>query len=235
VKESTEPATALDEKTFRRRIFSDASAGASQFFTYEFPQHEADIHKYIRLITGRPGDTQVAVYCPTTMYRLGADLKRTIDASQKLRDLCDFDVLDEALIIDGALNPKSYKVMIVFQADIVDEPVLDKFTHFLRAGGKIILIGGNNIKDVEDRPWDGTGEVQVVQNTPESKWLAELAPKLAGVAGVDGKLDGVWTTHRGKQIFALNIGNKPATDEINGKSVTIEPNQIYVSPNRQTQ
>jgi hypothetical protein len=235
VKESTEPATALDEKTFRRRIFSDASAGASQFFTYEFPQHEADIHKFIHLITGRPGDTQVAVYCPTTMYRLGADLKPTIDASQKLRDLCDFDVLDEALILDGALDPKSYKVMIVFQADIVDEPVLDKFTHFQRAGGKIIVVGDISIKDVEDRPWDGSSKVQVVQNTPESHWLAELAPRLAGLTGVDGKLDGVWTTHRGKQVFALNTTSKPATVEIAGKSVTIEPNQIYVSPNRQTQ
>ena len=88
-------------------MFSDASAGASQFFTYEFPEHADDIHKYGRLITGHPGDTQVAVYCPTTLYRLGADLRPTIDASRSLRDLCDFDVLDEELISSTALSTRT--------------------------------------------------------------------------------------------------------------------------------
>jgi hypothetical protein len=233
VKESTEPATALDEKTFHRRIFSDASAGASQFFTYEFPQHADDIHKYVHLITGRPGDTQIAVYCPTTMYRLGADLKPTVDASHSLRDLCDFDVLDESLILDGALDPKSYKVLIIFQADIVDEPVLDKFTHFQRTGGKIIVVGDAALKDVEDRPWRSTQKLETVPKTPNSNWLEELAPKISGLVGVDGKLDGVWTTHRGKQVFALNTGNKPATIDVHGQPVAIEPNQIFISPTRQ--
>ncbi len=233
VKESTEPATALDQKTFVRRMFSDASAGASQFFTYEFPQHTADIHKYIRLYSGRPGDTQIAVYCPTTMYRLGADLRPTIDSSRSLRDLCDFDVLDEALILDGALDPKSYKTLIIFQADIVDEPVLDKFTHFQRNGGRIIVIGSATIKDVEDRPWIWAHSLERVPKIPDSNWLEELAPKLKGLTGVDGKLDGVWTTHRGKQVFALNTGDKPATVEINGKSIDIAPNEIYITPTEQ--
>jgi len=74
VTECTEPATALDQKAFVRRTFSDASAGAKQFFSYEFEQHADDIHKYIQLITGKPGETEVAVYCPTTLYRLGGSL-----------------------------------------------------------------------------------------------------------------------------------------------------------------
>jgi hypothetical protein len=167
------------------------------------------------------------------MYRLGADLKPTIDASQSLRDLCDFDVLDEDLILDGALDPKSYKVLIIFQADIVDEPVLDKFTHFQRTGGKIIVVGDTTINDVEDRPWIWAHSLQRVPKTPNSNWLDKLAPIISGLTGVDGKLDGVWTTHRGKQVFALNTGSKPATIEIHGQSVAIEPNQIYISPNKQ--
>jgi hypothetical protein len=235
VKESTEPATALDQKAFDRRIFSDASAGASQFFTYEFPQHAADIRKYIRLITGRPGDTQLSVYCPTTMYRLGADLKKTIDSSRSLRDLCDFDVLDESLILDGALDGKSYKVLVVFQADIVDQPVLDKFTDFQRTGGRIIVVGDAPMKNVEDQPWTcaSASSLETVANTPESDWLKDLAPKIKGLTGVDGRIDGVWTTHRGKQVFALNTSDKTATVEISGQSINIDPNEIYITPTDQ--
>src|SRR5439155_2755864 len=55
VKECTEPAGNLDEKSFARRMFSDAACGASQFFTYQFEQHAATMQKYIRLLTGKPG------------------------------------------------------------------------------------------------------------------------------------------------------------------------------------
>ncbi len=75
---STEPASSLNTADFTRRLFSDASVGAKQIFTYEFDQHIPEIHKYVHLVTGKPGDTQIAVLCPTTLYRLGGDLKPTI-------------------------------------------------------------------------------------------------------------------------------------------------------------
>ena len=65
------------------------------------------MQKYVHLITGKPGETEVAVYCPTTLYRLGGNLQPTIKAAYPLRDLCEFDVLDETLINDGALNATS--------------------------------------------------------------------------------------------------------------------------------
>ena len=49
------------------------------------------------VITGVPGETETAVFCPTILYRLGGDLNPTIDWSQRLRDLTDFDVLDEIM------------------------------------------------------------------------------------------------------------------------------------------
>src|SRR5438445_2344627 len=119
VKECSEPAGDLDDKGFVRRVFSDASCGASQLFSYQFERHSTNIQKYVRLFTGKSGDTEIAVYCPTTFYRLGGDLQPTIDAAYPLRDLCEFDVLDELLITDGALTTNRYKALILFQADIV--------------------------------------------------------------------------------------------------------------------
>src|SRR5262245_47659547 len=136
VRECSEPAGNLAEKDFVRRMFSDASSGAAQFFTYEFEKHAPTMRKYVHLLTGKPGETEVAVYCPTTLYRLGGDLKPTIQAAHSLRDLCEFDVLDEVLIEDGALTTKRYKGLLVFQADVVEKEILVRFDKFLRAGGR---------------------------------------------------------------------------------------------------
>ena len=97
--------------------------------------------KYIHLYTGKGGDTEIAVYCPTTLYRLGVNLHPTIVASYPLRDLCEYNVLDELLIADGALTAKRYKALVIFQGEMIDQPILDKLDKFHRAGGKIIVPG----------------------------------------------------------------------------------------------
>lgn len=230
VTESTEPATALDQKAFVRRVFSDASAGATQFFTYEFEQHVPDIHKYIHLLTGKPGETEVAVYCPTTLYRLNGNLGFTIQASNEMRDACEYDVLDEALILDGVLTAKHYKALVIYQADIVDDPVLEKFQAFQHACGRLIVVGSTAIKNVAGKEWQGSSKVERV-NPPNSakEWLPALAKSLHGLKGVDGALDGVWTSHRGMQAFAYNSNSKAAMVQIDGKPVEIPPNSIYDS------
>jgi hypothetical protein len=228
VKESTEPASALDAKRFVRRMFLDASAGASQFFTYEFEQHVPEIQKYIHLITGQPGETEIAVYCPTTLYRLGENLWYTIQASNEMRDLCDYDVLDEALIRDGALTAPRYKVLVIYQASVVDEPVLQKFSDFQKAGGRIIVVGSTPIKDVAGKDWREVDKVERIGQTPNPRhWRDELAERLKGLKGCDNRLDGIWTTRRGPQVFAFNSTSKPVITEIDGHAVAIAPFTIY--------
>jgi hypothetical protein len=231
VKECTEPAGGLDSKVFARRMFSDASSGAAQLFTYEFEQHALDIQKYIPLFTGKSGDTEVAVYCPTTLYRLGGSLKRTIDAAYPLRDLCEFDVLDELLIADGALTTKRYKALLIFQADIVDQPILDKLKAFLHAGGKIIMVGNGQISNVEGRPWPQAASVaHIVPIGKNQDWLKELATHLAGFKGVDGQLDGVWTCRRGSQAFIFNSTGKPVETKVDGQALQVNPYTIWLDP-----
>jgi hypothetical protein len=229
VKECTEPAGNLADKDFVRRMFSDASAGAAQFFTYEFEKHAPNMQRYIHLLTGKPGETQVAVYCPTTLYRLGASLKPTIDAGYPLRDLCEFDVLDEILITDGALTPKRYKALVVFQADIVDEPILKKFDSYLRAGGKIIQVGSTPIASVEGKSWEPSRRLTQVSSleTKGRTWLKELATQLNGFKGVDEQLDKLWTCRRGKELFVFNSSDKPVETRLNGGSVAIAPYTIW--------
>jgi len=228
VKECTEPAGDLDEKGFVRRMFSDAACGASQLFSYQFELHAPDIRKYIHLFTGKAGETEIAVYCPTTLYRLGGNLEPTIQAAYPLRDLCDFDVLDELLIADGALTTNRYKTLVMFQADIVDQPILDQIDAYQRAGGKVIAVGDCPVVNVEGKPWPGAAQLKrVAPLGKHSAWLKDLSNQISGYKGVDGKLDGLWTCRRGSQVFVFNSTAKPVGTKIDGQPVEIAPYSIW--------
>lgn len=228
VKLGTEPASGLDAKAFHRRVFSDVGAGASQIFTYEFEQHAADIAKYAHLYTGKPGETAVAVYCPTTLWRLGGDVWPTIRACNPLRDLCEFDVLDELLISDGALTPAKYKALVIFQADVVDEPILKKVDAFIEAGGKVIRVGDAPIRGVSGAEWQTAAKLPHTPDIAKDKaWLTELAKQLSSIPGVDGQLDGLWTSHRGSEVLLFNPTAKPIKTTVDHRDVEVAPYEIW--------
>ena len=137
-------------------------------------------------------------------------------------------MLDEALIADGALTTNRYKTLLLFQAGVVDQPILDQFTGYLGAGGKVIVVGDGPIQNVEGKPWPAAAQVQRVAPLGKNRaWLKELAPQIAGRKGVDGQLDGLWTCRRGSQVFLFNSTAKPAETKIDGQSVTIAPYAIW--------
>ncbi len=204
--------------------------GASQLFTYEFESHAPDIQQYIRLFTGQPGETEIAVYCPTTLYRLGGSLQPTIAACVPLRDLCEFDVLDELLIGDGALKTRRYKALILFQGEIIDQPILKKIEAFRRAGGKVIAVGNAPINNAEGQPWPGTTQItRVAPLGTKGKWLQELTPQLAGLKGVDGQIDGLWTSRRKTQVFVFNSTAKMVETQIDSQTIQVAPATIWIN------
>jgi hypothetical protein len=227
----TEPASQLDHPRFVQRMFSEASAGASQFFTYEFDRHIPDIQHYISLYTGKSGDTSVALFCPTTFHRLGGDASPTVMAGDRLRDLCEYDVLDELLILDDALVPQRYKALVVVQADVVDQPVLDKIEAFTRAGGRVITLGKLPFRNVEGKASPVADSAKPINGLrPDNQWLRDLAVEMKALPGVDGELDGLWTCRRGKQVLVFNSTKQPVKKSIDGAEVEIAPHTIWVSP-----
>jgi hypothetical protein len=228
VKECTEPAGNLGDKAFVQRIFSDASCGAAQLFTYDFTRHASNVQKYIHLFTGKGGDTEIAVYCPTTLYRLGVNLHPTIVASYPLRDLCEYDVLDELLIADGALTPRRYKAVIIFQGQIIDQPILDKMEKFRRAGGKIIVTGQMTITNVEGNTWASNPKLtRIASLANKQEWPLEMASQLTGYKGFEGALDGLWTCRRSHEVFIFNANDKTAATKVDTEPVEIEPHRIF--------
>src|SRR5262249_14857430 len=145
---STEPAGGMDHAGFAKSLFSDVDCGANQIFTYDFEKHADDLRRYAHFVTGKPGETAIAVLCPTTLYRLGGDLSPTIKAAENLRDVANFDVLDELLIADGALKPDRYKVLVIYQGDFVDQPILEKLAAYVSAGGLILVANDKPVRNL---------------------------------------------------------------------------------------
>lgn len=219
VRLSTEPAGGLDRNSFVRRMFSDASCGASQLFTYEFDQHAEDIRKYVHLYTGQPSGTSVAILMPTTFYRLGGDLSFTVRVADALRDRVDYDVLDELLIQDGAL--KRYKTLIVVQADIVEKDTLERISAWQKAGGAVIM-RDIRVQSVEGKPWD-PGAAHTVAVSQDSTTTADL---LAGLLPDADPRDGVWVTHRGRSALLFNTTEGAVEVALSGKRVSVPPYEI---------
>ncbi len=233
---ATEPASLLETRDFVRRMFSDASCGAAQHFTYEFERHAPEIRKYIDLYTGQGGDTEIAALCPTTLYRLGGDLKPTITGGAKLRDLAEYDVLDELLVVDGALTEK-YKALIVMQPDFVAAAVLDKIEAWIKSGGTLVLLGDDPIKDVAGNVRCAPGAigrgkiVRAAARGKDSPWLKDLEEILVNMKGFDGKSDGLMTCRRGQQVLVYNANDKPTrvTIDVAGTAtnIVVEPYTIW--------
>ena len=49
---------------------------------------------------------------------------------------------------------------------------------------------------------------------------------LAGLKGVDGQLDGLWTCRRGSQVIIFNSTDKPHETEVNGQTLQVAPHKI---------
>ncbi len=148
---TTEPAGGMDEKTFRRRVFMDASNGCSEMFSYEWEQHMKDGLKWIHLYRGVPSITDVAVLCPTTWYRMNGDVWPVIRAADAMRDMTDFEVADELLIKDDYLAKSKTRVLIWMGGPVVDRPVLEKIVRWVERGGILVANMTQPPVDIEGR------------------------------------------------------------------------------------
>jgi hypothetical protein len=131
----------------------------------------------------------------------------------------------------AAASPPSmlrYKALLMFQCEIIDEPILKKLEAYLRAGGRIIQIGNGPIASVEGKPWLETRKLSRVAGlSPDRRWLNELSGQLGGLKGVDGQLDKLWTCRRGEQVFVLNTSDQAVETGMGGAVVKIEAHGIW--------
>jgi hypothetical protein len=105
---------------------------------------------YRAFLTRERPVVDVALLFPTTSHRLNPDVgypARLQEAGTALREVMDFDIVDEQLIAEGALA--SYRVLIAPEGRWLERTTLARIQAWIRRGGVLVRIGESGLAPVE--------------------------------------------------------------------------------------
>ena len=140
-----------------------------------------------------------AVFWPNTSIAFESAIITSIyNKAAQIRDILDFDLIDEKMILDGALE--NYKFFVVLAGEIPEGEVSNKVKNWERRGGKLIIF-------------------------PPRKELEALSKK---ADNIDNEDDGVYATRFEDKIIYYNSNNKKIQKKVNflNKTIEIEKNSI---------
>ncbi len=139
------------------RLFNDIACGMDEL--YEFPVH---LEKYKDSIlaasehmTGEKPLCDVALFYPVSESLLVDPAKNTIpdsienlsQVSEGLHRYIDYDVVEERMILDGALQ--QYRIAAMLAGTVVERDVLEKLAEWVRGGGILVATDFGPISTVE--------------------------------------------------------------------------------------
>ena len=134
------------------RIFEAISCGAKGYFDWSHNWLGArDVYEqYKDIFVVRKPVVDVAVLFPLTHHRLATSSvypSRYWEACSRLRRISDYDVLDENLIRDGALD--HYEILVMLEGNVIERAALRTIVRWLRKGGILLHYNLGAITTVE--------------------------------------------------------------------------------------
>ena len=229
----TETAGGTNRNDAVKKFFIDASNGCSAIFEYPNAMLEvADIFSQCRRhLRGEHPITEVALFFPTSWHRCNLRVgypPKIVQAAEEIRDILDFDVVDENMVLDGALA--GYRVLAMFDGDFTEQVVYDAISDWVDNGGTLLMLSDQlpftNVEGDQLPPTDlavvaKSGEISRDQgNGRITVWTGELLGYyniIHGAAfpdsarGIDGKSDGVWSSLFKDHALYLNNTASPVT------------------------
>ena len=145
----------LNEQRQTEALFETVAQGASGLFDWAVNPitHDNLYEQNLRHLTVGQPITDVAMFFPSTAVRL-ADVGEAPTMRQgcaRARDLFPFDIVDERMIRDGALD--RYRLLVLWEGTVVEQDVLDKISDWVQAGGVVAAYDFGKVTNVEG---DGT-------------------------------------------------------------------------------
>ncbi|MHB0997865.1 MAG: alpha-amylase family protein [Armatimonadota bacterium] len=137
----TEPPGDVNRNAQINRIWADSSCGVQTFFDY--PQNllgaKDEFAKYRDYLDGAGSIVEAAVLFPTTDHRLRYEHwpTRTLECVNVLREVLDYDLVDERLIRDGALD--KYKILLAYDGNIMEASTLRAIKKWVSSGGILLV------------------------------------------------------------------------------------------------
>ncbi|HJN15832.1 MAG TPA: beta-galactosidase [Armatimonadota bacterium] len=150
----TEPPGNVDRHSEMRRIFYDISNGTQTWFDYLQNMDGARdlLAENIQHLTGSPAKCDVAYLMPSSWWWCRPEMhwpERTIRFAEGLRDQMDYEVVDELLVRDGALEKLGIRVLAVCEGDFMRRDTLVALRKWVRGGGVLGLMGTERIEDID--------------------------------------------------------------------------------------
>jgi len=136
------------------RIMEALSCGNFGFWDWGAnPVNNANVFReYTNFFTREKPVTDVALFFPTTDHRLRPDIdfpRRLQAVGAQLRDVMDFDMVDEELTADGALQ--RYRALVWVEGRFIEERTLQAIAAWIKKGGVLVYWGIEPPETVEGR------------------------------------------------------------------------------------
>lgn len=231
----TETAGGTNRQEAARKFFIDASSGCAEIF--EYPNAiitVADIFSQCRRhLRGEHSITEIALFFATSWHR--SNLRqgyppKLVQAAEEMRDMLDFDMVDENMALDGAL--KGYRVLAMFDGDFTENAVYECIMGWVERGGTLVVRSEQlpfssvegEVLDISEHLGEarsggaafehGKGQVIIW----DGEWgarsdyytlIRDAAYPQGSERMLDGVRDGVWTSLFRDRALYLNTTDSP--------------------------
>lgn len=152
----------------------------------------------------------------------------------RLRNLVDYDFLDEVLIKAGALP--NYSFLLFPDGDFYDQEVIAKILEWLLQGGALFLLPNSNSESympgLRKALQEKIGSMKgLVIPLSQEKWWAELAGKLAELGFAEElsplwQADGIYMSKLEEGILVYNETDETVSLEVGGVSFELAGNSF---------
>lgn len=231
----TETASGTNRKNAAKKFFIDASCGCAEVFEYpDAMLRVADIFSTNRRwLRGEHSITDIALFFPTSWHRCNLRKgypPRLVQAAEEIRDLLDFDVIDENMALDGALA--NYRVLAMFDGNFIEQAAWDAIRRWIEAGGTLVMLCDQlpftNIEGGQLPPSELMAEAESGEITRQFgkgriiAWAGDWENRqnyynvihnaaFGETPGTDSAVDNVWTSLFKNQLLFLNNSDHPVT------------------------
>jgi len=136
------------------RIFADSSDGAQAWFDYPQNLDRARdyFERYEAILEGQPPRTTLAVWHPTLDHWFNPKFGWSQPAwclADALREHNAFEVVDDRMILDGALKNLGVRQLVLVGADWLDRLAWQAVHGWVKKGGVLIVLQSKSQKDIE--------------------------------------------------------------------------------------
>lgn len=155
----TEPPGRISPEQQVGRIFAAASLGCKGYFDWadNIPASRDVYYRYGRYLKVSQPVVDVAMFYPTTSQLLQPNLgyPPTFEKGcADIRDVLNYDIVDERMVNDGALD--RYRLLVMWEGPVMEANTLAKIRDWVQAGGVLVAYDFGKIETVEgDRSWFG--------------------------------------------------------------------------------